>query len=293
MDFWRKYFEFSKSELIGVLSLFIVILGLFSLRFIDLNFIKKTDFKNQKKEISEFINSIKPKKKVLFEESHWSKTDKKEYNLSPFAFDPNTMKTEDWEKLGLRPKQIASIQKYLTRGGKFYSKQDFSKMYCISKKEFAQLEPYIEIKKFEGKQTYKKALPQIFQIDLNASSQEDLLSIPGIGPAFASKIIKYRTILGGYYSVNQLKEVFGMDSLRFEQINPYFDIETDSIKKINLNSAAFKDLIRHPYISKTTAYTIIDFRQKHGNFNKITDLKKVERMTDTLYQKISPYFKLN
>lgn len=292
MDFWRKYFEFSKSELIGALSLFIVILGLFSLRFIDLYPEKKTDFRNQINEISEFIKSIKPRKTVNFEKNIWSKNEKVT-KLTPFVFDPNTIKIDDWQKLGLRPKQIASIQKYINRGGKFYSKEDFAKMYCISNQEYKQLEPFIEIKHYEKKQVYKKTAPQIFQVDLNSSTQEDLLAIPGIGPAFASKIIKYRTILGGYYSVNQLKEVFGMDSIRFQQINPYFDVETDSIKKLNLNGSGFKDLIRHPYISKTTAYTIIQYRQKHGNFKTISDLKNVEKMSDTLFQKIAPYFKLN
>lgn len=63
-------------------------------------------------------------------------------------------------------------------------------------------------------------------IDLNSADTLLLQRVPGIGPVFARRIFKYREMLGGYYAVEQLQEVYGMDREHYDQIAPFFAIRT-------------------------------------------------------------------
>ena len=75
---------------------------------------------------------------------------------------------------------------------------------------------------------YPKKLEKGATIDLNSADTLLLTRVPGIGASFARRIYKYRELLGGYYVVEQLQEVYGMDRERYA-------ISRDSIP-------------RHPYL---------------------------------------------
>lgn len=217
--------------------------------------------------------------------------------LNPFPFNPNNMSKEQWEKLGLKEKQISVIENYLKKGGKFYKKDDFKKMYCISLDEYSILEPYIEIpndyfNKREANKTditTKKNL--IFE--LNSSDTIDLQQVNGIGPAFARRIVKYRDLLGGFVKKEQLLEVFGMDSTRYNQIILQLNVDATSIKKIDINKVTLNELKKHPYFDYYIAKSIISYRDKNGFFKNINDLKKVPLIYDDIFNKISPYIIIN
>lgn len=91
---------------------------------------------------------------------------------------------------------------------------------------------------------YPKKLEKGATIDLNSADTLLLTRVPGIGTSFARRIYKYRELLGGYYVVEQLQEVYGMDRERYEQIAPFFRIETaPSPLAISRDS-----IPRHPYL---------------------------------------------
>src|SRR5205814_10404369 len=123
-------------------------------------------------------------------------------------------------------------------------KEDFKNMYVISEKDYARLEPYIKIPEQLAetpKYPEKKFAAPIIHVDINAADTIELLSVKGIGESRARSIYKYRQLLGGYYSVNQLREVYGIDSAAYVQIaGQVFIKDSTNINKININTATSK-----------------------------------------------------
>jgi DNA uptake protein ComE-like DNA-binding protein len=126
-------------------------------------------------------------------------------------------------------------------------------------------------------------------VELNSADTLDLQQLKGIGPSFAKRIVKYRDMLGGYYSKTQLLEVYGMDSIRYNGFKDFIIVNTDSVKKIDINKATIKQLIKHPYIEFYTAKSIVNYRIKVGKYSDVTQLKDSSLVYTELYQKIAPY----
>lgn len=119
-----------------------------------------------------------------------------------------------------------------------------------------------------NKSRQKRGLP----IDINSCDSAALESLPGIGPVLSSRIIKFRNLIGGYISVDQLSEVYGMpeETLKLNSANLYAD--TSKIRKIRINSAGFRELIRHPYFKKEEVPDIIKYRKLKGEIKGIDEL---------------------
>lgn len=82
-------------------------------------------------------------------------------------------------------------------------------------------------------------------IDLNSADTTLLKRVPGIGSSFARRIVKYRDLLGGYYVVEQLQEVYGMDRERYDAIHSYFTVGT-AVRPLTLT---IDSISYHPYLS--------------------------------------------
>ncbi len=217
--------------------------------------------------------------------------------IENFYFDPNTASTRDWQRLGLRPKTIATIQKYIVKGGRFYKPADLQKIYGLPKHDAERLVPYVRIlndrpeaplaKNTEVKQT--RTFPTPGEIDVNQADTIGLKSLPGIGPAFARRIINFRNRLGGFYSIHQVSEVYGLPDSTFQKIKNRLIIGSPSIKKIDINNATADELKSHPYIRYSIANAIVNYREQHGPYADITDLQKILIVPDSVYQKLFPY----
>ncbi len=101
-------------------------------------------------------------------------------------------------------------------------------------------------------------------LEINNADSVSLLSLYGIGPVFASRIIKYRKLLGGYCRKNQILEVYGMDTLRYNGFEDDIRVDTQKIQKIYLGSVDFRTLLRHPYLDYEQVKTFISYRDKNG-----------------------------
>jgi DNA uptake protein ComE-like DNA-binding protein len=212
-----------------------------------------------------------------------------------FMFNPNGLSSNLWSKLGLTEKQIHVIQNFEAKGGRFYEKGDLRKIYSISEADYTRLEPYIVIpenkrdlafKSAKKKQEYKR---EFIIIELNSADSAQLESLPGIGPAFASRIIKYRTRLGGFYNREQLREVYGLDSLKYETLKDQVKVNEGLITKIHINSATFEELKRFPYLTYKQMNVIIQYRKQHGYYKSITDLSSIVILNEDILRKIAPY----
>ncbi len=208
--------------------------------------------------------------------------------IIPFPFDPNTLEEEEWLKMGLREKLINTILNYRDKGGKFYKKDDLKRIYGMKPEEFAILEPFVNIETDTVRISYISRKDTVI-VEINSADTLDLQQLKGIGPSFARRIVKYRDMLGGYYSKTQLLEVYGMDSVRYIGIRDFVDVNPESIEKIDINSATIKQLIRHPYIEFYTAKSIVKYRQTVGKYSGVSQLKDSVLIYDELYQKIAPY----
>jgi DNA uptake protein ComE-like DNA-binding protein len=147
------------------------------------------------------------------------------------------------------------------------------------------------------KQTLTLAPPPVkdsVYLDLNASDTLDLQEVKGVGKVRARSIYKYGQKLGGYVSVEQLKEVYTIDEETFKQISPHFYAGKTQIRKVNINSDDPKYLARHPYIDFPLAKALIRFRKKYEkDFTNIEEIKKIHLMDEETYNKLRPYIKLS
>jgi DNA uptake protein ComE-like DNA-binding protein len=295
-------FDFSKAEQRGIIVLVIVLI-LFVLIRIAVNYIQKSHYSTEMEDADielfiqrqqEYRDSVllaKNGKNKFKNNNYNSKSSSNKKILNPFSFDPNTLTLSGWQKLGFTEKQAQQIINYRSKGGYFYKKTDIKKIYCITEEDYQVLENYINIASEEKQETTKKKtdLPHSYKVELNTADSLDLLKIYGIGAKTASQIIKYRNKLGGYVAVNQLKEVYVIDSNRFLQISPYLYVDLDYVQKININKAGIKELSKHPYVDDYLAKSIVQYRQKNGNYTHIADIKKAVLVYEELYLKIVPY----
>ena len=223
-----------------------------------------------------------------------------------FYFDPNTISASEWKRLGLRDKTIQTIEKYLSKGGHFYKPDDLQKIYGIHIDEYERLKPYIRIETNTSKSKEEfgsikskhetppaKTYASLYtSIDINTADTSAFISLPGIGSKLASRIVTFRDKLGGFYSVEQVGETYGLPDSTFQKIKQYLKLDNPSVKKININTATIDEMKAHPYIKFSIANPIIAFRNEHGAFSKIEDIKKVMTVTDEIYKKIAPYLTL-
>ena len=214
-----------------------------------------------------------------------SATDPSSENNNLFVFDPNSVTKEQLIKLGFPEKTANTFLNYRNKGAHFNKKEDLKKVYGISNELYTKLEHYIlvdgENKKEnafvqqepKGNQSAHQKDKQIKVVELNTVDSVGLLPLPGIGPGYAKRILKYRSLLGGFYSTDQLKEVYGFTDSLFQVIKNYVKVDASLITKLDINTEDFKKLNAHPYISYEETKTIFDYRRKNGAITKIEHLK--------------------
>ncbi len=219
-----------------------------------------------------------------------------------FYFDPNILNADGWKKLGLKEKTIQTIQNYISKGGKFKKAEDLQRVYGLRQNEYERLAPYIKIEDVVARKNFdfltktnselqptKNITSHYSIIDINAADTTAFIFLPGIGSKLAGRIVNFRDKLGGFYSVEQVKETFGLPDSTYQNIKQYLKLDNPSVKKININTATIEELKAHPYIKYVLANPIIAYRNEHGLFSKVEDVKKVMVITEEIYNKIFPY----
>jgi DNA uptake protein ComE-like DNA-binding protein len=98
--------------------------------------------------------------------------------------------------------------------------------------------------------------------------------------------------LGGFASIEQLREIRNMTAERFEQIAPQFTIDTTLLTLIDLQTAERDALARHPYIGAYAARGIVHFRTTQGYCN-IDALVKNNVLPAGKAEQLRPYCKKN
>lgn len=296
MRIWlNKYFGFTKSEFNGLIFLLSILFLLKIIPYLYVYFkpVAQDDpnllAQIQKIELTDDRNFYPVRDRI--EHAGTIKAEKL------FNFDPNTLTIEGWQSLGLSPKQAQSIVNYTQKGGKFYKPEDLQKMYTISPERYAKLLPFVQIKITassypQNNLAYDKKpyLKKTFQIvDINTADSAQLDEIKGVGGAFATRILKYRERLGGFHHKEQLMEVYGLDSTKYQEIKDQISMSSVALKVVNVNTAVFDDLKKNPYLSYKQINAIIQYRKQHGNYSGLSDLSKVLILNQGIINKIAPY----
>jgi competence protein ComEA len=202
-------------------------------------------------------------------------------NGSLSKFDPNTLTAAKWKALGLSDNQVSTIINYRSKGGRFYKVEDLKKVYGITDSNYKALTPYIDIPASKE--------PVAVVVELNTADSARLTQVSGIGPAYAKRIIYYRERLGGFVNKEQLKEVYGLDELKYAEVAGQLKVDAHWIRKIPINTISFDKLRLMPYLSYKQVNAIIEYRNQHGKYASMADLRNIAIIDEGILRKIEPY----
>lgn len=315
--FISDYLNFTKKERTGILVLLSLIVFFLILPFFYPYFIKPKTYNH--KDFEKAVASLEIKQADSsghfanrnpdkpYYQNYYQPNDKNNYAQQLkgelFYFDPNSASASDWKKLGVRDKTIATIQNYLSKGGKFYKKEDIGKIWGLHENEVQRLMPYVQIQhvnsakspteKHYEKKVYDKAIHAPAIVDINIADTAALIALPGIGSKLSQRIINFRDKLGGFYKVEQIGETFGLPDSTFQKIKGFMRLNNTSIRRININTATIDEMKSHPYLRYALTNAIIQYRAQHGNYTAVADIKKIMIFTEEVFNKVAPYLSVN
>ncbi|MBQ8437242.1 MAG: helix-hairpin-helix domain-containing protein [Alistipes sp.] len=198
---------------------------------------------------------------------------------------------------GLSPRQAEVVVRYRDAGRGIHSEEQLRACYVISDEVAERMLPYViftperETVWAVEKPTTECELPAEQSVEINTADSATLVAIDGIGARSASEIIKYRTLLGGYYSVEQIRELKVITESNFEKILPKIWCDSFVISKIDINFARSLELERHPYISARALRRIVKQRQLKGGWTRIEEMIDDDILSEEEAERLAPYLR--
>ena len=307
----RNYFGFPKSQTYGLLILIpmIFVILLLPNLYKGLTQIEYDKFESDKALLDSLIsewneNLNTPKVDAGFNA-----------DIVLFNFNPNSSSIEELVSLGLEQRLANRLINYRNAGGNFSVKDDLKKIYGFPSSLFESLRPYIllpdklpesnerrrvQITETDMEESLKetnvnqrrseKVEALMFTIDINTADSLAFRKLRGIGPVYSSRIVKFRAIVGGFNSVGQIKDVFGISDSLFQSFEHQL-LVSPAFKpiQININLASFKEINAHPYISFEQTKEIMNGKSKYGKYRSPADLQMLSLFDSLQIVKLTPY----
>ena len=293
----KDYFSFTRSERNGtlVLSFLLVVFMLAPAAIRHIKFSRNSPSSTMNTAIDSFLLSARfnPRnevEKTTFSIEHEEVSRRAE--PKQFPFDPNTISLDSLVELGLSVKQAGVILKYREKGGHFDSATDLAKIYVLDSSTLARLKPLVRITAKSHERQLLNAesgSSSIFPVELNTADTTQLMRIKGIGRSYANRIVTFRNLVGGFYSVNQLADIYGITPELVASISPQVKVDSLAIRRINLNEVTYEELRSHPYLTDYQAKAIIYYRGKKGSIGNPHELVQNKLVPADKFQKIYPY----
>lgn len=239
-----------------------------------------------------------------------------EYRSPVGPFDPNTLPVEEWIAMGLPERKARTIRNYLARGGRFRKGEDLKKIYGMPPAFYEAVKGKIRIETSRqyaaggrqyptgreeagglGRQWKKSSFTPgehgFVPVDINGADSAGLERLPGIGPVLAARILSFRERLGGFHSLEQLREVWGLRDSTRQLILPRLRLEEGSWQKLPVNTASREALLRHPYLRGAPGRLLVAYRQQHGPLLHPADLQRATGLSDSLLARLLPYLEFD
>jgi DNA uptake protein ComE-like DNA-binding protein len=275
----KSYFKFSQGQRLGIFLLFIIIIASQIAYFF-------TDF-------SSFSNDSPEKEKWLSLQSQIDsmKQDKLDYVPKIYPFNPNFITDYKGYKLGMSVPEIDRLLAFRKQNKYVNSPEEFQAVTKVSDSLLNAISPYFKfpdwVKNKKEFKEYKKYSNTAFAkkekvviIDINQATQEDLIKIYGIGEAISLRILKFKESLGGFVSMEQMKDVWGLSPEVIENLNSHFKVSAlPNLRKVDINNASIKELSQFPYFNYQQAKQIVTFRSMNGDFKNVDDLTKIKGLS--------------
>lgn len=285
----KSILSFSKSETRGLIVLFVIMLVLLIIRSVMYRKLNRYDLVSYlSADTNAIIESGNNSNYFLNSESHDRIT-----NLSSQPLDPNKATFNELVFLGVPSNVARNLIKFREHGAVYQSAHDLLKIYGFDSLLFKTLKDKFI---FSGTNEYSgvnlKTAERFMQIELNRSDSILLMRLPGIGPVLSVRILKYRNLLGGFYSPVQLTEVYGINDSLVKVLYKYVEIDTSLIRKLNINVLSVDELEHHPYISEYQAKAIESYRRLIGPFISVNQLVKNYLIPEETYYRLLPYLEI-
>ena len=315
LKYWiRRNFGFSQREVNG----FLVLIGIMVLltaapllfKWVTKSEIGVVDNATDRQLLDSLVAQLETKQP--------EKTGRRQVYQMPVAmqpFNPNHLSEAQWQELGM-PKYMAQrILNYRNKVGDFTYKAELGKIYGLPDSVFQQLYPYIQLpetkpdrySRSQGIAANPRSAPNpnwannprprerfiLAPFNINTADTTALKQIRGIGSKLSARIVKYRDGLGGFHSMAQVQEVYGLPPATVDSLHKYtFVPKSVTIRQLSLNQANADELKAHPYISSNVARAIVAYREQHGAYRQVEEVRQIKIVTAELFEKISPYLGL-
>ena len=199
-------------------------------------------------------------------------------------FDPNTATKAELIALGLSPLVAHGIMRYREAGGHFRDAAAFGRLRSIPTEQFERLAPYIQIT------TSPEVAPEVIEVlvDINAATAEDWQRLRGIGPAYTRRILEQRERMGGFGSWEMLRRTPGLPDSVYQRIRPLLQLEAPPATAIYINRIDEAALVAHPYLTKSQALSLLEFRADEGGTIKNYKRLQKARVSERVLEKIRP-----
>lgn len=206
---------------------------------------------------------------------------------SIITIDPNQLTFDDWVGLGASDFEANSLLKYKKRNGDFKCLEEILEVNGIKE---SHVSSYFQYFGLPEKCRSRKGSNGI-KFELNTVSKAELEQL-GINTKMVNRILKYRKLLGGFYSKKQLEEVYEISQSDLEKVKRSGSLDPSKVKKIEINEVSYFNLRKHPYVSGKLASKITNYRKKKKGYKSLIELKEVHGMTEEVYNKLVPYLNI-
>ena len=279
----KKYFSFTRNNKIGVVVLSILIVVLVVV--LNVNFHRGVDSITVLDESSLNYFEFEKKDREFADQNRSSKKNNRKERSVLTDFNPNKTDVKGWRRLGFSEKQAISIVKYHKNYGPFEKAEDLRNIYVISYEKYDELRPFMI---FEPIVTDSIVIKNQL-VEINGATQKELETIKGIGPVFSDRIIKYRNLLGGFFSKSQYTEIYGLKNESLNFLVQSTEIDQNLIDKIKINSDSKSELKKHPYLNKWNLISAILSNRDKSKLKQLDFLVSDGMISEKELENILPY----
>lgn len=223
----------------------------------------------------------------------------------PHHFDPNTVDSLMLIGFGLKAWKVKNFLHYRAAGKVFRSAEEMGKTYGWTEEDVERVRGYVRVgkeyekkdvkkwetrEKMEGSEDRQAYTSNKFQtltkVDVNTADTALLRRVPGIGGKISEAIVTYRKKLGGFYSVEQLREL----KIVSPELLEWFEVSSSpDIQRLNINKASFQALNSHPYISYEQTKALLQYIRLYGKVKDEQALLETGLFTKEEVERLKPY----